>query len=110
MQLKQGHYWELALLISIVPPFAIAPVLIIVGMLMLEEIVNINFKDFMELFSSFFVIMLIPLTFSITQGIAIGFTVYGIMSIITGRRKQLHPVMYILVVLFIVQFAFFKNN
>lgn len=95
-------------LIALVPSYATAPVLIIVGMLMLEEFANLNFNDFGELFPAFIIIALIPLTFSINQGISLGIIAYGLMSLLLGTHKKIHPVIYVLIALFLIQFAFFK--
>jgi AGZA family xanthine/uracil permease-like MFS transporter len=92
-----------------VPAVATAPILITVGMFMIEDITNINFKDFTEGFPAFLVIFLMPLTFSIAQGIAFGFTAYTIIKVLTGKYKEINLVMYVLTALFIVQFACFKH-
>jgi adenine/guanine/hypoxanthine permease len=95
--------------VKLVPSFAIAPVLIIIGVFMMSEVVNIKFEDFTEALPAFLTIVLMPLTFSIAQGIAFGFTAYALMKTFSGKWKEVSPTMYILTALFIIQFAFFKT-
>lgn len=95
----------LAPLFLLIPTQATAPVLVIVGILMLGEVVSINFTDFTEAFPSFLTILLMPLTFSIAQGLAFGFVGYAFIKLATGKGKSVHPVMYILAVCFIIYFV-----
>ena len=88
----------------LIPTQATAPVLVIVGILMLGEVVSIKFEDFTEALPAFLTIILMPLTFSIAQGIAFGFVGYAVIKLLTGRWKEVHPVMYILAVFFIIHF------
>ncbi|HBQ86739.1 MAG TPA: guanine permease [Syntrophomonas sp.] len=92
-------------LIGLVPSFATAPALVIVGALMLSEIVEINFKDFTESFPVFLTIIGMPLTFSIATGLGMGFIVYTVIKLLTGRAKDIHWMMYIIAALFIINFA-----
>ncbi len=96
-------------LVTLVPSIATAPVLILVGVMLMGEVVNIKFDDFTEALPAFFTIILMPLTASIAQGIAFGFTAYAIMKTIAGRSREVGLVMYLLMILFIVQFAFFAR-
>ncbi|MDW7674105.1 MAG: NCS2 family permease, partial [Bacillota bacterium] len=96
-------------LVGLVPGFATAPVLIIVGILMISDIVNIKFDDFTESFPAFLTLVLMPLTFSIANGIAVGFTAFALIKTLTGKSKDVGIVMYILALLFIIQFAFFSH-
>lgn len=88
----------------LIPTQATAPVLVIVGILMLGEVVSIDFTDFTEAFPSFLTILLMPLTFSIAQGLAFGFVGYTFIKLFTGKGRSIHPVMYILTVFFIIHF------
>lgn len=94
----------LAPLFLLIPAQATAPVLVIVGILMLGEVVSIDFTDFTEAFPSFLTIILMPLTFSIAQGLAFGFIGYTFIKLVTGKGKSVHPVMYILTICFIIHF------
>lgn len=96
-------------LVGLVPGVATAPVLILVGIFMMSDVVNIKFDDFTESFPAFLTFILMPFTFSIANGIAVGFTAYAIIKTITGKSKDVGIVMYVLMVLFIVQFVFFGH-
>jgi AGZA family xanthine/uracil permease-like MFS transporter len=86
----------LAPLAGMVPPYATAPVLILVGAAMFKSVGQINFAKIEEGLPAFLTIILIPLTFSITQGILWGFISHVGLYLATGRRKDVHPVMYVL--------------
>ncbi|MDB5084973.1 MAG: Xanthine/uracil/vitamin permease [Bacilli bacterium] len=87
-------------------PAVTAPVLIVVGSLMITSLANIDWSDMTDAVPAFLTILLMPLTYSIATGIAIGFTAYPILKLIVGKGRQVHPVMYILAVLFILRFIF----
>ncbi|MDD7794538.1 NCS2 family permease [Clostridium sp. 'White wine YQ'] len=91
-------------LIGIVPQSATAPALIIVGVLMLSSVKEIDFSDFTEALPAFFTIAMMPFTYSIANGIAVGIIFYPIMKLLTGKRKDVHPIMYVLALLFILRF------
>ncbi|NPV26052.1 MAG: NCS2 family permease [Firmicutes bacterium] len=91
-------------LVGLIPPQATAPALIIVGVLMMGEIRSIKFDDFTEALPAFLTIIMMPLTFSIAQGLAFGFMSYTIVKLIAGRHKENNPVVYILTILFILHF------
>jgi AGZA family xanthine/uracil permease-like MFS transporter len=86
----------LAPLASMVPLFATAPVLVLIGAAMFKSVAHINFAKIEEGLPAFLTIILIPLTFSITQGILWGFIAHVGLYLIVGRRKEIHPVMYVL--------------
>ena len=85
----------LAPLAGMVPLYATAPVLILVGATMFKSVGQINFTRIEEGLPAFLTIILIPLTFSITQGILWGFISHVGLYLVTGRRKDVHPVMYV---------------
>lgn len=89
-----------------IPAAATAPALVIVGLLMLEPIRNIPFEDFSESIPAFVCIIMMPLTYSISNGILLGMITYVLMNLICGKFRKLTPVMYILAVLFILKFIF----
>ena len=86
----------LAPLAGMVPPFATTPVLVFVGAAMFKSVASINFARIEEGLPAFLTIILIPLTFSITQGILWGFIAHVGLYLVVGRRKDVHPVMYVL--------------
>ncbi|MGE5379846.1 MAG: NCS2 family permease [Methylocystaceae bacterium] len=92
-------------LVGLVPGFATAPALIIVGALMLSEIVHVGFEDFSESFPVFLTVIGMPLTYSIATGIGLGFIGYTLVKVFTGKFKDVHWMMYIIAVLFVINFA-----
>jgi AGZA family xanthine/uracil permease-like MFS transporter len=86
----------LAPLAGMVPPYATAGVLILVGASMFRSVSEIDFKRIEELLPAFLTIALIPLTFSITQGILWGFITHVALFLLVGRRREIHPMMYAL--------------
>ena len=88
--------------VNIIPNEVIAPILIILGSLMIKGIVHIDFNDISEAIPSFLIIVLIPLTFSIIDGIAFGFISYVIMKIATKKYKDISIVMYLIAFTFVI--------
>jgi len=91
--------------IKIVPASAVSPILILIGVLMLQNIVNISMDDFTESFPALLIIVLIPLTYSIADGMAIGFIMYPVMKLLIGKGKEIHPALYMIAILFISNFV-----
>lgn len=91
-------------IISIVPSAATAPVLIIVGVMMLSNILKIQWDDFTEVIPAFIAMITMPLTYSVSNGIALGFITYPILKLFTGKGKEVHWMVYLLCVLFILYF------
>ena len=89
-----------------IPSAATAPVLVIVGLLMLEPIHKIDFDDYLESIPSFICIITMPLAYSISDGIILGMISYVILNIIAGKFNKVTPTMYILAVLFIFKYIF----
>jgi AGZA family xanthine/uracil permease-like MFS transporter len=87
-----------------IPSAATAPALIIVGLLMVEQIKNVNFDNFSESIPAFVCMLMMPLTYSISNGILIGMITYVLMNMICGKFKKLSPAMYILAILFILKY------
>lgn len=89
-----------------IPAAAIAPVLIMVGLMMLEPIIRIPFDDFTESIPAFICMIMMPLSYSISNGILIGMIAYVLINLVCGKFKKLTPTMYILAVLFILKYIF----
>ncbi|MBR5190206.1 MAG: NCS2 family permease [Paludibacteraceae bacterium] len=89
-----------------IPAAAIAPVLIIVGLMMLEPVKNIDFNDFSEAIPAFVCIIVMPLAYSISDGILIGMICYVVFNLLCGNFKKLTPTMIILSILFILKYMF----
>jgi hypothetical protein len=82
-------------LAGIVPPYATAVVLLLVGSYMFRSVKEIDFGELEDAIPAFVTIILIPLTFSITQGILWGFISHTALYLLAGRAKELKPLMYI---------------
>ena len=89
-----------------IPSAATAPVLVIVGLLMLEPIHKIDFDDYLESIPSFICIITMPLAYSISDGILLGMISYVVLNMAAGKFKKITPTMYILAVLFILKYIF----
>ena len=89
-----------------IPSAATAPALIIVGLLMLEPVKDIPFDDFSESIPAFVCLIMMPMTYSISNGIMLGMITYVLMNVICGKLSKLTNSMYILAVLFILKFIF----
>ena len=92
-------------ILTIIPGFATGPVLILVGLLMMEPITKINFADFSEGLPVFLTLMLTLLTYSITDGLAFGFLSYVFIKLFTGKSKEIPVPMYVISGLFVLMFA-----
>ena len=92
-------------LAGIVPPQATAPTLILVGFLMAGLIKGIDFDDLEEGFPALLAIVLMPLTFSITVGIGAGFVMYAFIKVVKGKAQDLHPLMWVVAIAFLVYFG-----
>ncbi|QKG78792.1 NCS2 family permease [Tenuifilum thalassicum] len=87
-----------------VPAAATAPALILVGSFMMSPILKINFDDFTESIPAFLTIIMMPLTYSIAEGIAFGMLSYVILKALSGRVKEISLVMWILTLFFLLKF------
>ena len=94
----------LAPFIKCVPMAALAPILVVVGASMLENICKIDFKNLVIGIPAFFVIVMMPLGYSISTGIQFGFITYAITSLVTGKGKDVSIIVYVFSVLFIIQY------
>ena len=89
-----------------IPAAATAPALIIVGLLMMEQAKHIPFDDFTEAIPAFVCMIMMPLTYSISNGIILGLIAYVVMNLVCGKHKKISITMYILAVLFICKLIF----
>ncbi|WP_019154139.1 NCS2 family permease [Robertmurraya massiliosenegalensis] len=92
--------------IKLIPNSAVAPILIIIGGLMLQNIRNLNLGDLSESFPAIFIIAMIPFTYSIADGIAVGFILYPILKIAIGKAKEVSVTLYVIASLFLFNFVF----
>lgn len=93
-------------LLSYVPQAAIAPIIIITGAMMMQSLKFINFDSFSDWFPAFLIIVLIPFTSSISIGLSFGFVAYPLMKVFEGKGKIVHPAMYLIGLLFLLNLIF----
>lgn len=93
-------------LAGMVPPYAAAGALIYVGVLMTSSLARVNWQDLTESVPAFITAVMMPFSFSITEGIALGFISYCVMKIGTGRLRDLSPCVVIVALLFMLKIVF----
>ncbi|MDU7271909.1 MAG: NCS2 family permease [Staphylococcus lugdunensis] len=93
-------------LMQVVTSAVTTPALVVVGVLMAANFAEIDWKKFEVAVPAFITIIMMPLSYSIATGIACGFIFYPITMLITKKHKEVHPIMYVLMVLFILYFVF----
>jgi AGZA family xanthine/uracil permease-like MFS transporter len=92
-------------LVSLVPSEAATPALIVVGCLLFMQVRDLDLTDFGLVLPAFLTIVLMPFTFSITNGIGAGFVSYVVLQAARGRARTIHPLLWVVAVLFLVYFA-----
>lgn len=106
--LSTAGMFAIALLFSpiflIVPGAATAPALVLVGLFMMSPIQKIDLSDYTEAIPVFLAIIMMPLSYSIAEGIIFGLTSYVLLKMLTGKARQVSPIAYILVLIFIGSF------
>ncbi len=104
-----GVLFLLAIFLSpiagVVPKEATAPVLIIVGFLMLSIVKELPFEKFEEAFPAFLIMIVMPLTYSISNGIGFGFIAFTLIKLLSGKGREVHWLMYLVSFAFAVDFA-----
>ena len=89
-----------------IPAAATAPALIIVGLLMLEPVAKIQWHDFTEAIPAFICVIMMPFTYSISNGILLGMIAYVVINVMSGKYKKISTTMYILALLFVLKYIF----
>jgi AGZA family xanthine/uracil permease-like MFS transporter len=106
--LSAGAMFAIALffapLFTMVPAAATAPALILVGLFMMSPILDIDLLDYTEAIPAFLTIIIMPLTYSIAEGIVFGIISFVALKTLTGRAKEVHVVTYVIALLFILKF------
>ena len=92
-------------LVAVVPAEAAAPALVIVGALMVTQIRYLAWDDMSLVIPAFLTIALMPFTYSITNGIGAGVVSFVLLRVVIGRRKDIHPLMWVIAAMFVVYFA-----
>ncbi len=93
-------------LAGMIPAYATSGALIYVAMLMRSGMAHIDWKDITDTIPAIITVVMMPLTFSIANGIALGFVTYATLKLLTGQRKKVSVSLYVLCVIFIAKFAF----
>ena len=95
-------------LFTSIPSFATAPALIFVGFLMFEAVAELKFTDdnLAEVIPAYLCIIAMPLFYSISEGICIGVISYVVIKALTGKAKDVTPLMYVLAILFVLKYVF----
>jgi len=88
-----------------VPPYATAPALFYVACLMLRELVDLDWDDLTEVIPACVTALLMPFTYSIATGVAFGFITYAVLKLLTGRARDVKPVVWLIAALFLVKFV-----
>jgi AGZA family xanthine/uracil permease-like MFS transporter len=86
----------------------VAPALLAVGVLMLQEVRNIAWEDATEALPAFLTLVMMPLTVSITEGIAFGLVAITVLKLATGRHRELHWLIYLFAALFVARYAWLR--
>lgn len=89
---------------SIIPASATAAALVTVGLFMITTVVDIDFSDISEAFPAFMTILMMPLTYSIAEGISFGMISYALIKLLTGKGKEVSPLVYVLSIVFILRY------
>ncbi|PID59176.1 guanine permease [candidate division KSB3 bacterium] len=107
--LTTGVMFAISLFLSplflMVPAAATAPALVLVGLFMMSPILKIDLNDHTIAIPAFLTIIMMPLTYSVAEGIAFGLTSFVILKTLTGKSKDTSPLLYVLAVLFIIKFV-----
>lgn len=95
----------LAPVVSMVPYEAATPALVIVGFLMMTQVTDIDWRSAQTALPAFVTIIMMPFSYSITNGIGAGFITYLVVQLATGRARQVHPLMWVACVMFVIYFT-----
>jgi AGZA family xanthine/uracil permease-like MFS transporter len=92
-------------LVNIIPSEAAVPALVLVGFLMMQQVKGIEWDDLEIAIPAFLTIVLMPFTYSITVGIGAGFLAYVVIKLVRGKARDVHPLMWLVAILFVLYFA-----
>lgn len=103
-----GIFFLLALFFSpiflAIPSFATAPALVIVGFLMIQQVVKVEWDDLLEAIPAYIAIFAMPFLYSISEGISLGIISYVLLHVLSGKGKSVTPLMYALAILFVLKY------
>ena len=104
-----GLFFLLALFFSpiflAIPSFETAPALVIVGFLMIQQVVKVEWNDLLEAIPAYIAIFAMPFLYSISEGISLGIISYVLLHVLSGKGKSVTPLMYALAILFVLKYA-----
>lgn len=93
-------------LVSAVPGYATAPVLILVGALMCQSVARVRWNDFTEAFPAFLTVLGTPLTFSVATGLSLGIMGYTLVKVGAGKYREISVLIWVLTILFVIRYAY----
>ncbi len=93
-------------LVNVIPAYATAPALILVGTLMCKAVVHVKWDDFSEAFPAFLTIIGTPLTFSVATGLSLGLISYTLVKVGAGKHREVSPLIWVLTALFVLRYAY----
>lgn len=93
-------------LVSAIPAYATAPVLILIGALMCQSVAHVRWKDFSEAFPAFLTVLATPLTFSVATGLSLGLIGYTLVKVGAGKYREVSLLIWILTALFVLRYAY----
>lgn len=92
-------------LTNMVPAEAVAPVLVLVGFLMMQQVSEINWNHLVDAIPAFFTIVFMPFAYSITAGIGAGFVIFVLLKVFQGKARHVHALMWVVSALFVIYFG-----
>ena len=92
--------------VSAIPGYATAPVLILVGALMCRSVARVRWDDFSEAFPAFLTVVATPLTFSVATGLSLGLIGYTLVKLGSGKHREISPLIWVLTLLFLLRYAY----
>lgn len=95
----------LAPLVAVIPQEAAAPALVLVGFLMMSQVKSIDWDDLEIAIPAFLTVVIMPFSYSISAGIGAGFISYVVLKLVLGKARAIHPLLWVVSVLFVVYFA-----
>ena len=90
-------------ILTTIPSFATTPALVVVGLMMAENVTDIQFSDFTEGFPAFMTILMMVVCYSISEGLVFGVLSYVLLKLLSGRKKELNPVIIVIAILFLLK-------
>jgi len=96
--------------VSAIPGYATAPVLILVGALMCQSVARVRWDDFSEAFPAFLTVLATPLTFSVATGLSLGLIGYTLVKLGSGKHREISPLIWVLTLLFLLRYAYLATR